>query len=252
MKKRLDITLVERGLCKTRAKAQALIMAGRVKVNEKIQSKAGYGVKTEYEISVSEDACPYVSRGGLKLEYALKNFDIPVKKRICVDIGVATGGFSDCLIKYGAKLVYAVDVGKGQLDSNLTKNTKLKFIPNTNARYLKPDIFAPPPDLAAIDVSFISLTKILLPVINCLKKPADIIALIKPQFELCPKKVPKGVVKNEIYRNEAVKKLQDFLISLGKIQKDAKHFSLKSKEIIPSPIKGAKGNVEYLWWIRAG
>jgi 23S rRNA (cytidine1920-2'-O)/16S rRNA (cytidine1409-2'-O)-methyltransferase len=245
MKKRLDIALVERGFAETRSKACALIMAGKVKVNGLVRTKAGFALKEGDEISIVEDLCPYVSRGGLKLEFALKHFKVSVENRICLDIGVATGGFSDCLIKHGAKLVYAVDVGKGQLDSSLAKNPKIKFIPHTNAKYLKPKIFCPLADFAAIDVSFISLRKVLIPVINCLKKPASIIALIKPQFELEAKKVPKGIVKEENYRKEVVENLQNFLKQVASQQ----NISLTDKGVTPSPIKGAKGNIEYLWQI---
>jgi len=261
MKKRLDIALFQRGLVNTHSKAQSLIMAGKIKVNGAIETKAGHNTKDTDIIEIIEDVCPYVSRGGLKLAHALKKFDITVKERICLDVGASTGGFSDCLIKSGAKLVYAVDVGKGQLDDTLSKNPKLKFIPHTNARNLTPDIFdAIPserfdfthrkcsglrPSLAAIDVSFISLELILLPVIRSLEKPADVIALIKPQFELERKHAPKGVVKNPDYRTQVIEKLQTHLkekiFPLHKVQ---------DKGIIPSPIKGAKGNIEYLWHIK--
>lgn len=248
MKKRLDIALVEKGLVKTRAKAQGLIMAGKVEVNGSVCTKAGFPIKEKDEISITKNICPYVSRGGLKLEFGLKHFGINVENRICLDVGCATGGFGDCLSKSKAKLVYAIDVGKGQLDSLLAKNPRIKFIPYTNAKYLKAEMFSPPPDFAAIDVSFISLEKILIPVITCLKRPADVIALIKPQFELEPKKVPKGVVKNELYRKEAVENLRNYL---KRIQSQIKpNISLRDKAVIPSPIKGAKGNIEYLWWLR--
>jgi 23S rRNA (cytidine1920-2'-O)/16S rRNA (cytidine1409-2'-O)-methyltransferase len=248
MRKRLDIALVERELIKTRSKAQALIMAGKVKVNDTVQSKAGHNIKDSDKIEILEDLYPYVSRGGLKLEHALKHFKIEVKDRICLDVGASTGGFSDCLLQSGAKLVYAVDVGKGQLDSNLAKNPRLKFMPFTNARYLKPKLFDLPPTVAVVDVSFISLKLVLPAVIKSLKAPADIIALIKPQFELTRKQAPGGIVKDENYRKQAVENLRNFLVNslLGSDPKS----KFTDKGVIASPIKGAKGNIEFLWYIK--
>lgn len=245
MKTRLDCAVVDRGLFPTRSRAQAAIMAGKVAVNGKVAEKAGHGVKAEDKIEVLADPCPYVSRGGLKLKKAIDDFNITVKDRVCLDVGTATGGFTDCLLKEGAGKVYSVDVGKGQIDDGIKKNPKVVFIPGTNARFLKPDLFDPLPSLAVIDVSFISLKLILPPVINSIAGHADIIALIKPQFELTAKQVPKGVVRLEKSRMEAINILRDFLFTPR-----ASHLALHNlveSGLIPSPIKGAKGNVEYLW-----
>jgi len=161
------------------------------------------------------------------------------------DIGAATGGFTDCLLQEGASKVYAVDVGKGQLDDKIKKKPEVVFIPGTNARFLTPGLFSPPPSLAVIDVSFISLKLVLLPVINSLAENADIVALIKPQFELSPKQTPKGIVKTEENRMEAVNSLRQFITSLN-----LPGYAVKELGLIESPIKGAKGNIEYLWRLR--
>ena len=157
MKTRLDLAAVDRGLFSTRARAQAAIMAGKVAVNGKVLEKAGHGVKTQDKIEVLAGHCPYVSRGGLKLKKAVDDFNIPVKGRVCLDVGTATGGFTDCLLKEGALKVYSVDVGKGQIDEKIKKDPKVVFMPQMNARFLKPGLFDPLPSLAVIDVSFISL-----------------------------------------------------------------------------------------------
>ncbi|MCX5783827.1 MAG: TlyA family RNA methyltransferase [Elusimicrobia bacterium] len=239
---RLDLALVERGFSPTRARAQANVMAGKILVNGKIETKSGHQTRESDEIKIIEDSCPYVSRGGLKLKAALAAFGINPKNKICLDVGVSTGGFTDCLIKEGAQKVFAVDVGRGQIDCNLLKNPHVVFIPQTNARYLKSEIFPQKPELAVIDVSFISLKLVLGPVINCLARPSEIVALIKPQFELTPRQVPRGIVKEESYRLSAVEGLKSFL-SENKLG--------KTLAVIPSPITGAKGNVEYLWHISA-
>lgn len=252
MKTRLDCAAVARGLFPTRARAQAAIMAGKVAVNGKIAEKAGHGVKAEDKIEVLADPCPYVSRGGLKLKAAIAAFNITVKGRVCLDVGVATGGFTDCLLKEGALKVYSVDVGKGQIDDGIKKHPKVVFIPGTNARFLKPDLFDPLPSLAVIDVSFISLKLIIPPVINSIAGHADIIALIKPQFELERKQVPKGVVRLEKSRMEAINILRDFLFAhpharLTPHSSPPAPHAIAESGLIPSPIKGAKGNIEYLW-----
>lgn len=252
MKTRLDRAAVARGLFPTRTRAQAAIMAGKVAVNGKVAEKAGHGVKPEDKIEVLADPCPYVSRGGLKLKAAIDTFNIPVKGRVCLDVGTATGGFTDCLLKEGALKVYSVDVGKGQIDDGIKKNPKVVFIPGTNARFLKPDLFDPLPSLVVIDVSFISLKLILSPVINSVAGHADIIALVKPQFELERKQVPKGVVRSETARMEAVNMLRNFLFThphsrLTHHSSPPALHAIAESGLIPSPIKGAKGNVEYLW-----
>ncbi|MFH1618876.1 MAG: TlyA family RNA methyltransferase [bacterium] len=293
MKKRLDMAAVERGFFPTRAKAQAAIMAGLVKVNGKPAEKAGQPVDEASAIEILSDACPYVSRGGIKLKAGLEAFGISPAGKICADIGAATGGFTDCLLKEGASKVYAVDVGKGQLDEGLKKDPRVVFIPETNARRLRPDIFSPQPSLAVIDVSFISLRLILAPLMKALAPEADVIALIKPQFELEPKKAPGGIVRSEEHRLQAIQSLRDFLPAFNSapgrlgppygapqktgglrhargdrpapphfqalplesapkklcvgVMPDASRLSVTESGLIPSPIKGAKGNVEYLW-----
>ncbi|MCG2725698.1 MAG: TlyA family RNA methyltransferase [Elusimicrobia bacterium] len=244
MKTRLDIACVERKLFESRRRAQGAIMAGLVKINDVIADKAGRPVKDEDVIEIIKPVCPYVSRGGLKLKGALDGFNIKVKNKICADIGVATGGFSDCFLQEGAKLVYGVDVGEGQIHEKIKDNPNFNFIPQTNARFLKSEFFNPLPVIIAIDVSFISLKLILGPVFNSCAKNSDIIALIKPQFELEKRDLKRGIVKSDEIRLKAVELLREFV---------KKNFpKIKEKGIIDSPIKGAKGNLEYLWHLKKG
>jgi 23S rRNA (cytidine1920-2'-O)/16S rRNA (cytidine1409-2'-O)-methyltransferase len=243
---RLDNALVERGIMPSRAKALGAIMAGTVKLNGQIETKAGKSVKEDDTIELVQNACPYVSRGGLKLKAAIDAFSIDVKDRVCLDVGAATGGFTDCFLKEGAKHVYAIDVGKGQFDYNLSKNPKVIFIPNTNARYLSADIFGGDlPTIGAIDVSFISLKLILPPVINSMEKSSDIIALIKPQFELSRKEVPGGIVKDDTIRLKAISSLKEFILANKEL-----NLPVSDCGIITSPLKGAKGNIEFLWRLK--
>jgi len=239
-KVRLDSLLVARGFFPTRTKAQAALMAGKVLVAGKPAPKAGTPVAPDVDISVLPDAVPYVSRGGLKLAAALDKFSIKAEGRTALDVGASTGGFTDCLLQRGASKVYAVDVGHGQLDVKLRKDPRVVNMEKTHARDLRPDLFPEPPDLAVVDVSFISLSKVLPHVLPCLSCPADIVALIKPQFELEPKKVPKGVVREERYRLEAIESLRRCLES----------WRLREAGLIPSPVKGPKGNVEFLWCLQ--
>ncbi|MBI4802224.1 MAG: TlyA family RNA methyltransferase [Elusimicrobia bacterium] len=239
MKKRLDAACVERGLFESREKARASIMAGLVLVNGRTADKAGKPVKETDIIDLARSDCPYVSRGGLKLKGAIENFKISVKGKICLDVGVATGGFTDCFLQEGAEKVYAVDVGEGQMHEKIKKDPRVIFMPQTNARLLKPELFPQTPLLAAIDVSFISLKLILKPVFDCLAPGGETVALIKPQFELEPKDLKKGIVKNEGLRREAVEDLKKFA---GENLK-----GVEEKGLIDSPVKGAKGNLEFLW-----
>ena len=236
---RLDSLLVARGLFQTLTKAQAALMAGKVWIAGKPAPKAGTLVAPDVPVSVLPDAVPYVSRGGLKLAAALDKFSLRIEGRVALDVGASTGGFTDCLLQRGAKKVYAVDVGRGQLDVKLRKDARVVNMEKTHARDLRPGMFPEPPDLAVIDVSFISLSKVLPHVLPCLSRPADIVALIKPQFELAPKKVPKGVVREEKHRLEAV---EDLRRSVG---------GLRETGLMESPIKGPKGNVEFLWCLTA-
>lgn len=239
-KVRLDELLVLKGLFPTRHKAQGAIMAGKVTAAGERVDKAGQRVAPDTEVAVLPDACPYVSRGGLKLEAAIHTFKILTGGRRCLDIGSSTGGFTDCLLQHGAELVYAVDVGRGQLDLKLRQDPRVVILEQTNARHLLSAQFNPRPDLATIDVSFISLTKVLPPVLACLKTPFEVVALIKPQFELGPKQAPKGVVRSEQARLEAIDRVREVL------RGTAAH----EAGLISAPIKGAKGNQEYLWYIK--
>jgi 23S rRNA (cytidine1920-2'-O)/16S rRNA (cytidine1409-2'-O)-methyltransferase len=242
MKIRLDIACVARGLFESREKAQASIMAGLVKVNGLQADKAGKSVKEADLIEIIKADCPYVSRGGLKLKGAVDNFKIDVRGRICLDVGAATGGFSDCFLQEGAERVYAVDVGEGQIHEKIRNHPKVVFIPRTNARFLKPDVFQEPPEIAAIDVSFISLKLILGPVLNAVAGAAQIIALIKPQFELEPRDLKRGIVRDDDSRLKAVAGLRKF------VSEELKELS--EAGLMESPIKGAKGNIEYLWHLK--
>ena len=244
MKTRLDIACVERKLFESRVKAQACIMAGLVTVNGLPADKAGRTVKETDLIEIVKSDCPYVSRGGLKLKGALDAFKIEVKGRVCLDVGVATGGFTDCFLLEGAAKVYAVDVGEGQIHEKVKNNPKVVFMPQTNARFLKPELFPEPPELAAIDVSFISLQLILGPVFNSTAPGARVIALIKPQFELQPQDLKKGIVRSDEARLKAVETLRTFVRDNFK--------NVEEAGLIDSPIKGAKGNVEFLWLLIKG
>jgi len=246
-KNRLDMELVARGFFESRARAQAAIMAGDVLVNGQTDYAADRKIKPEDIITIKEKSCPYVSRGGLKLEHALKEFNIDVAGKICADIGVATGGFSHCMLLRGAGKVYGVDVGKGQLADEVRRCNNFIFRPETNARFMTPDMFEDKFDVAAVDVSFISLKMIMEPLFKCMAPKADIIFLIKPQFELTPKQVPRGIVKTDENRQEAVASVQTFFE-----QTLAAKYNAKSKQLIESPIKGAHGNIEYLWHVSIG
>lgn len=235
MKVRLDLLLVERGLFPTRAKAQAALMAGQVRVAGKERPKPGDLVARDAAVEVLAP-CPYVSRGGLKLAGALDAFGLDPEGRVCLDLGASTGGFTDCLLQRGAAKVYAVDVGHGQLDARLRADPRVACIERTHARDLRPESFEPRPDLAVVDVSFISLTLVLGPLLACLPAPADLVALVKPQFELEAKKTPKGVVKDEAHRAEA----------LERVRKAARALGLSELGAVDSSLPGAKGNREIL------
>jgi 23S rRNA (cytidine1920-2'-O)/16S rRNA (cytidine1409-2'-O)-methyltransferase len=231
--------LVERGLFPTRTKAQAAILAGQVSVPGKHGLKAGTTVPEDAEIELAE-TCPYVSRGGLKLEKALDHFQLSPKGRLCLDVGASTGGFTDCLLQRGARKVYALDVGRGQLDDKVRKDARVAVMEKVNARTMEPGLFPEKADLAVVDVSFISAAKILPALVKALARPADLVILVKPQFELEPKLVPKGVVKDDAARHQAIHKVASAAIELG----------LHYEGFIESPIKGAKGNVEFLEYFK--
>ena len=232
---------MERGIFESRVKAQASIMAGLVTVNGQPADKAGKSVKDDDVIETVRSDCPYVSRGGLKLKGALDNFRIDVRDKVCLDVGAATGGFTDCFLQAGAGKVYAVDVGEGQFHEKIKSQPRVVFIPRTNARFLTPGLFSELPELAAIDVSFISLKLILGPVFNSTAPNAGIIALIKPQFELGPADLKRGIVKSDELRLKAVEELRKFAAENIK--------GLAEAGFMESPITGAKGNVEFLWYL---
>lgn len=242
MKERLDIILVRQNLAPSREKAKALIMAGEVFVDGEREDKAGTMFDEEkVNITVKSKALPYVSRGGLKLEKAVKVFDISLKDKICMDIGASTGGFTDCMLQCGAAHVYSIDVGRGQLDWKLRQDERVTCMEKTNFRYVTPDMIPDRIDFASCDVSFISLRLILGPAKAILRDGGEMVCLIKPQFEAGREKVgKKGVVRDRAVHNEVIDMIIEFASSIG--------FSIKGLDY--SPIKGPEGNIEYLLWIK--
>ncbi|MBD3183659.1 TlyA family rRNA (cytidine-2'-O)-methyltransferase [Candidatus Poribacteria bacterium] len=240
---RLDILLVQRGEVPSRGRAKRLIMAGDVSVDGQIVDKPGKQVSIDAQITLQKPDIPYVSRGGLKLEKALIFFKIDVTGKNCIDVGASTGGFTDCLLQNGAAMVYAVDVGYGQIDWKLRNDKRVILFERTNIRYVKPDQFEEELELATIDVSFISL-KSVLPVVNSLlKSQGQIIALIKPQFEAGRGNVGKGGVvrEGEIHR--------DVIEGIWSLALD---MDLIVSGLTYSPLKGPAGNIEYLIWLQKG
>ncbi|WP_372519224.1 TlyA family RNA methyltransferase [Candidatus Ruminimicrobiellum ovillum] len=234
MKKRLDVLIFEKGLAETRSKAQALVMAGTVSVNGQKVTKAGTQVSDEDLIEI-EKQNPYVSRGGLKLESVLKLFEIDFTDKICIDIGASTGGFTDCMLQHGAKKVYAVDVGTAQLHYKLRNDSRVVNIENVNFRYFDKSLLKDDIDIITIDVSFISLDKILPLASEIIKKDGLIVAMIKPQFELEPGEVKKGVVRDENLRQKAI----------DRIKRCAESLKLEILKEQDSGVKGPKGNLEH-------
>ena len=237
-KKRIDVLLVEQGFFDSREKAKRAIMAGIVHNDHEIIDKPGTKVPVDMELFVKGTVMPYVSRGGLKLEKALKIFDISMQNRVMVDIGSSTGGFTDCALQNGAQCVYAVDVGTNQLVWKLRNDPRVIVKEKTNFRYATRDLFENGiPNIATIDVSFISLTKVLLPVYHLLKSGGEVVCLIKPQFEAGREKVgKKGVVRDAKVHQEVIEKVMEYAKSIG--------FAPQHLEF--SPIKGPEGNIEYL------
>lgn len=237
MKKRLDVLMVERSLAPSREKAKAYIMAGEVYVDGQKEDKAGSMFKETVQIEVRGNLLPYVSRGGLKLEKAMKNFDISLQDKVCMDVGASTGGFTDCMLQNQAAKVYSVDVGYGQLDWKLRNDPRVVCMEKTNIRYVTPEDLEEKADFSSIDVSFISLTKVLPPVYELLKDQGQVVCLIKPQFEAGREKVgKKGVVRDPAVHREVIEKVTAFASETG--------FALLNLEY--SPIKGPEGNIEYL------
>ncbi|MGH7791361.1 MAG: TlyA family RNA methyltransferase [Thermodesulfobacteriota bacterium] len=234
---RIDTLLVKKGLVPSRARAQSLIMAGAVFVDGIKVEKAGTMVGGDSSIEIKDSPLRYVSRGGIKLEAALQVFCVEVNNKAALDIGASTGGFTDCLLQYGAGVIYAVDVGYGQLDWKLRQDPRVVVMERINARYLKPEDIGQLVDIVTIDVSFISLTKIVPAALELLKPDATLIALIKPQFEVEKGEVGKGgIVKDDDKHKMVVDKITLFLEKLG----------FKILGVIPSPLLGADGNKEFL------
>jgi len=240
-KKRLDIALHDHGLAQSRERARSLVMAGKVLVNDMIQDKPGFPVGKDDLIVLKEPDIPFASRGGIKLEAALTAFGINVNEMICLDVGASTGGFTDCLLKHGAKKIFAVDVGYGQLAWTLRKDPRVIPVERTNIRYMSSEVISSPVDFVTIDVSFISLKIVVPAVLKFMKKDAGIAALIKPQFEVGKGRVGKGgVVKDVLLHNEVINSLSDFFSKAG----------LRVEGVIDSPILGPKGNKEFFIYMK--
>jgi 23S rRNA (cytidine1920-2'-O)/16S rRNA (cytidine1409-2'-O)-methyltransferase len=244
LKLRLDKLLLDRGLAPSRERAQALILAGKVLVNEQKLEKAGSQVESDAIIRLLGADLKYVSRGGLKLERALEHWNIDVKEKVCLDVGASTGGFTDCLLQHGAARVIAIDTGHGQLDFNLRQDPRVRLLEKVNARYLTEETIGEKVSLIVIDVAFISATLVLPPVVNAgFPEPADerrgcrVIVLVKPQFEAGREMVGKGgIVRDENAQFAAVEKVRQTLLDLSCVRTDH----------VESPILGAEGNREFL------
>ena len=239
-KKRLDTVVVDLGFAETRSKASAIIMSGEIFVNGQKETKAGYAVKDTDKIEFKGKKMPFVSRGGYKLEKAMKSFDISLNDCICMDIGASTGGFTDCMLQCGAIIVYSIDVGYGQLAWKLRTDERVVNLERTNFRYLTKETVTEEIDFASIDVSFISLKKILPVLFEFLKTNGKTVALIKPQIEAGKDKVgKKGVVRDINTHKEVINSIVDFAFSEG--------FSVLNLDF--SPIRGPEGNIEYLVYL---
>lgn len=243
-KERLDLLLVKRQLAPSREKAKAVIMSGNVYVEGQKEDKAGSLFADTVQIEVRGNVLPYVSRGGLKLEKAMRQFSgLSLEGKICMDVGASTGGFTDCMLQNGAAKVYAVDVGYGQLDWKLRNDPRVICMEKTNIRYVLPEHIKEPVDFSSIDVSFISLTKVLPPVYHLLKEEAEVVCLIKPQFEAGREKVgKKGVVRDGAVHLEVIEMVMTHAVSLGFVVMHLEY----------SPIKGPEGNIEYLLHLAKG
>lgn len=240
-KTRLDVALFERGFVDSREKGKALIMAGLVYLNGKKETKAGAPVKSEDCIELRGEKMPYVSRGGYKLEKAVKQFGLKLDNCVCMDIGASTGGFTDCMLINGASKVYSIDVGYGQLAWKLRNDSRVVNMERTNFRYVTHEEIEEDIDFASVDVSFISLKHIIPPMHSLLKNGGQAVCLIKPQFEAGKEKVGKnGVIRDISVHYEVVKSIYDFVLENG--------FSVLNLDF--SPIKGPKGNIEYLIFIQ--
>ena len=241
-KKRLDLLIVERGLAESREKAQAMILAGEVRVNGQKSEKAGTHIADDARVEVVGTSTKYASRGGLKLEGALEDFGVAVEGKVCLDIGASTGGFTDCLLQHGAAQVYAVDVGQGQLAWKLRQDPRVVVMEKINARHLNVGQFPQPfvaPDLAVIDCSFISLRTILPPAIALLQPSSKIVALIKPQFEAGKAEADKGegVISDPVVHQRVLRELEEFV---------ATQPGVTWRDVTESPLRGPAGNKEFL------
>lgn len=237
MKERLDVLLVKKQLAPSREKAKAIIMSGIVYVDGQKEDKAGSMFEESLPIEIKGNTLKYVSRGGLKLEKAVNEFDLDLKGKVCMDVGASTGGFTHCMLLNGAKKVYSIDVGRGQLDWKLRNDKRVVCMEKTNMRYVTREDIDELAQFVSIDVSFISLTKILLPVKNVLEEEGEVVCLIKPQFEAGREKVgKKGVVRDDNVHREVIEMIMNYAESIG--------FSLLHLDY--SPIKGPEGNIEYL------
>ena len=240
MKERLDVMMVNRGLAESREKAKAIIMSGIVYVDNIKEDKAGSTFDEKAQIEVRGNTLKYVSRGGLKLEKAMDCFGVSLAGKVAMDVGSSTGGFTDCMLQNGAVKVYSVDVGHGQLAWKLRYDERVVCMEKTNIRYVTPDDIEDRIEFASIDVSFISLTKVLPPVKELLTDDGEIVCLIKPQFEAGREKVgKKGVVRDQKVHVEVVEMIVDFARQIG----------FKTLDLSYSPIKGPEGNIEYLLYI---
>ena len=243
MKKRLDVLLVEKGLASSREKAKAVIMSGIVYVDGSREDKAGSTFDEELPIEVRGTTLKYVSRGGLKLEKAVGAFSLDLQGKKCLDVGSSTGGFTDCMLQNGAEHVVAIDVGRGQLDWKLRNDPRVTCMEKTNIRYVLPEDIPYAADFSSIDVSFISLVKVLLPVRDLLNASGRVVCLIKPQFEAGREKVGKhGVVRDKKVHAEVIRKVLDYASTIG--------YTVVGLDY--SPIKGPEGNIEYLAYLDKG
>lgn len=244
MKERLDVILVKQGFAPSREKAKAILMAGSVFVDGQREDKAGTTFdESKIHIEVKGSTLKYVSRGGLKLEKAMARFPVTLARAVCMDIGASTGGFTDCMLQNGADRVYAIDVGHGQLAWKLRNDERVVCMEKTNFRYVTPEDIGESVDFASVDVSFISLTKILIPARNLLRGAGSMVCLIKPQFEAGKEKVgKKGVVRDKKVHLEVLEHFFDHAEAAG--------FTVLG--ITWSPIRGPEGNIEYLGWLSAG
>lgn len=237
MKERLDVLLVDKGLAESREKAKRTIMAGLVKVDGRVEDKPGSAFDIDSEIEVTGKECPYVSRGGLKLEKGIEEWGVDCKGAVCMDMGASTGGFTDCMLQHGAAKVYAIDVGYGQLDYKLRTDERVVNMEKTNIRYLDTNLIEEDIDLISIDVSFISLSHMLPVAAKVLSDYGLVFCLVKPQFEAGKEQVGKGgIVRESKVHEEVIEKVMGYAEDNG----------LYPRELSYSPIKGSKGNIEYI------